>query len=961
MYSGGKPERFLLDTAYIRSLLVTGENVFAIEVHNIANSSDISLIPFLSFSLNDSYALFDITPSSLNLSGVENFHTNFKISSEGEKIYLFNTKTASSETVLVNNLSYGWSAGRTTDGAETWGIFIFPTPKRVNNTKAYSLEREPEPVFSVAEGYYTAKQTVSLSSASPTSEIRYTLDGSEPVSSSILFNGTHLSISATKILRAKSFSKGDKLPSNSVSNSYFINGTVHTVPVLSVITDNSNLYGSTGIFDNPNQEWEKPSYVEYFDSQKNKKFEQFSGIQIDGGAGGSRTHPQHSFRLEFDHNIYGSGDVLYKLIPDQPKRENYKSIYLRNGSNRYLSFMFKDAMQCKMMSYNTNNYYSTFTPAVVYINGSYFGLYEMREKINDEYFKNNFNANIDSAFHLLTLSYYYNLVLRALNGSVDTFTSDYNKFLSLKNTDPDYLQKADKIIDIEYYTDYIIAHSWIADTDWPFNNIKIVKGDFSNYRWRFVLLDLEWALQPDGWTSSNFDHISYMLNYDSGVPYIRFWKELMKNPEYKKKFITRFADIMNLSYLNENTIGIAQSIYDSTFTEMRGEYVKWGGGESQANSNMLRYSDNMTTFKSELSKRTDFVRGDIISNFGLTGKYSLELQVQPENTGVIQINTISPEIYPWSGVYFAGVPVKMEAKGIGNYVFDGWEANTVIKDINNPVIEADVKTNGYKFIAKFKKMTPAQAITISEINYSSSDALPSSDWIELYNFGTTIVDLTGWYITDENPLHKWVIPGSFILKANERLVLSANINNFNNVYPNVQNVVGSFPFGLGSDSDSVLLYNNNNKLAAGLKYSNGNPWPDGTIDLDKTIELRDPWSSLNDADNWFAGCSGGSPGTVFTSCTGTGISSSPEIFTASIYPNPAISEINIEIPMAFNDQETTCRIFDIMGKELITESFRNASRNTLNISVVNLSEGIYFVQVSNGFNQLSLKFIKEKE
>jgi hypothetical protein len=530
-------------------------------------------------------------------------HTNFKIDSKGEKIYLFHKNQNTLETVWVKDLTAGWSMGRTTDGATAWGVFLQPTPGLANTTPAYSTERETEPQFSVAEGFYPGKQTISLSTSSPTAEIRYTTDGSEPTITSSKYTGTPASIAVTGLIRATSFSKGNRLPSRTVANSYFITSSGHSVPVLSVITNRTNLYGSTGIFDNTNQEWERPCYVEYFDKDKTKQFEQFSGIQIDGGGGGSRTHPQHSFRLEFDHKAYGEGDVDYPLIPDRPDRKDYKSIYLRNGSNQWLTFPFKDAMECKLTNSNTNNYYSACTPTVVYINGEYFGLYEMREKTNDEFFEENYKATIDSSFHLLSVSYYYDYVLRALNGTADSFTSDYDKFISLNPAATDYLQKADQIIDLDYYTDYIVAQSWIANKDWPFNNIKFAKGDFSNHRWRFITIDLEWSLKPNQWTDSNFDHISYLLKETSG-PYIGFWKELMKNQAYKRKFINRFADIMNTSYLPENTQAIAQSIYDDSFSEMRAEYIKWGGGESQATAKMNQYASNLAIFKSELNNRT---------------------------------------------------------------------------------------------------------------------------------------------------------------------------------------------------------------------------------------------------------------------------------------------------------------------------------------------------------------------
>lgn len=960
MFSGGKPEKIALDTAQVRSLLVAGTNTFAIEVHNYTTSStDLSLIPFFSFKVKASQSYFDATPKSVITTNSTDLHTNFKIDGEGEKIYLYNKSNGSTESIWVKDLASGWSLGRITDGASSWGVFIQPTPGTANTTKAYSTEREPEPGFSVLEGFYTTKQSVGLTTTSLSAEIRYTTDGSEPLPTSTLYSGTPISITTTKVIRATCFSKTDKLPGRSASNTYFISNTGHSVPVLSVITDNSNLYGGAGIFDNWQQEWEKPCYVEYFDVNKKKQFEQFTGIQIDGGAGGSRSNAQHSFRLEFDNKNYGERDVDYPLLPDRPGRKDYKSIYLRNGSNQWLTFQFKDAMETKTMSYQTNNYYSGCTPVVVYINGSYFGLYEMREKLNDEFFEENYNATIDSTFNLLSLSYYYNSILRALNGSVENFTTDYNNFMKINHYDANYLQKADRIIDLDYYTDYIAAQTWIADTDWPFNNIKIVKGDFTNNRWRFILQDLEWALNPNGWTNSGYDHIGYMLNYNPDMPYIRFWQELIKYSAYKNKFINRLADLMNSSYLPENTIGIAQSIYDESYSEMRAEYVKWGGGEAQANSRMTQYQNNMATFKSELTNRSNTVQNNIVSNFNLTGKYNIELQVQPANAGVIQINTISPEEYPWTGVYFAGIPIRMEAKGMGNYVFDGWEPNAMIKSTTNPVIAADVKVSGYQFIAKFRLQRPETAVTISEINYNSGEEFPAGDWVELYNYSESIADLTGWYLTDSENDHQWTIPGQVVLEPNQRLVLASNKSKFSSVYPGVSNVLGSFEFGLGSLSDSVRLFDSTGKLIAGINYSNQSPWPSEAYDLGKTLELKNPDINLNLAANWFAGCTGGSPGTAYQNCNTTSADGLPVLAAARLFPNPAGDLINIVLPSSVASGRMNCRIYDLLGKLVKTETFDSAFQNRIQINIADLKDGIYVVQMTDGTNRQSLKFIKQ--
>jgi hypothetical protein len=375
---------------------------------------------------------------------------------------------------------------------------------------------------------------------------------------------------------------------------------------------------------------------------------------------------------------------------------------------------------------------------------------------------------------------------------------------------------------------------------------------------------------------------------------------------------------------------------------------------------MTQYQNNMVTFKSELTNRSNTVRSNIITNFNLTGKYNLELQVQPRNAGVIQINTISPEEYPWTGVYFAGIPIKMEAKGMGNYVFDGWEPNAVIKNTANPVIDADVKVSGYKFIAKFRLQRREETVTISEINYNSGEEFPAGDWVELYNYGELNADLTGWYLSDAENEHQWTIPGQVVLEPNQRLVLASNKSKFSSVYPGVSNVLGSFEFGLGSLSDNVRLFDSAGKLIAGIKYSNQSPWPAEAYNEGRTLELKNPDINLNLAANWFAGCTGGSPGVAYQSCGTTSSEGLPEIAAARIFPNPASNLINIVFPSSFTPGKINCQIYDLMGKEVKLEMIDSAFQSRIQLNISDLQNGIYIIQLSDGITRNSMKFIKRK-
>ena len=116
-------------------------------------------------------------------------------------------------------------------------------------------------------------------------------------------------------------------------------------------------------------DWEKASYVEYYDTNQQLVFGQKAGMQIDGGWGGSRSHPQHSFRIELADPVLGAGSIQSPLIPNKSQRTTYSNLYLRNGSNQYLELPYKDAAQVEMMGCSTNIYYSAWIPITVYING----------------------------------------------------------------------------------------------------------------------------------------------------------------------------------------------------------------------------------------------------------------------------------------------------------------------------------------------------------------------------------------------------------------------------------------------------------------------------------------------------------------------------------------------------------------------------------------------------------------
>jgi hypothetical protein len=630
-------------------------------------------------------------------------HTNFKLEGNGESVYLFDPAQQLVSSLIVESPEADISVGLSPD-ASTIVKWLVPSPAASNNSSVFYSDSLKRPILSKTTGINNTSFYLKIShnNVGP-SKLVYTTNGSEPSFNSPTYTDSIFVYQKT-VIRAKVFPldpNGGFLPSQQSIGTYIFNVS-HGTPILLVTTDQSNLYGSTGIFDNWSSDWIKPAHAVYLNEGVGHPlvFERFTSIRMDGGAGGSRSQPQHSFRLSFDHGALGQAPVNYPLIPDRPDRTKYSEIYLRNGSNQYLSLPYKDASQVRMMSEGTKNYYSAYRPVSVYINGSYFGLYELREKFNSEFFEIHDGANKDS-LELLSLSYWYNLVLRAVEGDAQHFWDSYADFLTLNPLLSSYVNDADQLIDMKHYSDYIIAESWMGNVDWPGNNIKVYRSDKTNWRWRFGLIDLELSMQPNGWTSCTDNHINYMLGQSTENPYINIWLKSIQNTQYKNYFINRFADLMNTSYQTDVLLAREQTFFESMVTEMPNEFARWGDPNNIAGQ-MEGFVNNHEVFQDQLACRNEVVFDNIKTGFNLVKTIEVNLEVYPENGGEIALNTIQPVTYPWTGRYFDGVPIQLVPVAKPGYEFSHWLPGAFISDTLQDSLSTNISANIAFFTAVFK-------------------------------------------------------------------------------------------------------------------------------------------------------------------------------------------------------------------------------------------------------------------
>ncbi|MCW8849003.1 MAG: lamin tail domain-containing protein, partial [Melioribacteraceae bacterium] len=227
-------ETYFID--HISTILVSGINVLAIQVHNFGNnSSDLSAIPFLTLGFSSSGNKYIAEEVKGFLPKI---HTSFSISNGNESVFLFdnsgNIVDSVSSILLPNNTSYG----RLLNDINTWSIFQSPTPGYPNSEEGYAGQVDT-PNISLPSGFFQTNVNLSLINQEEGAKYYYTLDGSEPDISSALFIN-QLTLNETTVLRIKSFKDGF-LPSKTITNTYFID-LKSDLPVISLATDPDNLW-----------------------------------------------------------------------------------------------------------------------------------------------------------------------------------------------------------------------------------------------------------------------------------------------------------------------------------------------------------------------------------------------------------------------------------------------------------------------------------------------------------------------------------------------------------------------------------------------------------------------------------------------------------------------------------------------------------------------------------------------
>ncbi|MCD4790821.1 MAG: CotH kinase family protein [Bacteroidales bacterium] len=607
------------------------------------------------------------------------YHTNFKLSRGGEEIGLFDQNGTLIDSVIFEEQVQDVSYGRKPDGGTDWYYFAQPTPLSQNNTETFlTNEQTPDVEFSIASGFYSSSQYLNLYTTTSNVEIRYTTDGSVPTQNSQLFT-TPFTVDSTVVIKARAF-KENLLPGNIRSQSYFINESTE-LSVVSLVINPEFLWDTLiGIYVDENigdrRYWERSTTIEYFDKDHEPGFTIDADIRLFGNS--AIFYPQKSLA------VFPDVPLDYQLFDSRETNEFY-SFLLRSSSDDWPYTMLRDALMHSVIKDQLNLDYQAYNPSVVFINGDYFGIHNIREKLNERFLATYYNVapnNVDLMFMDLR-----DTTIVALEGD----TTEFSNMLSFIHSndlsiDENYNTVKD-LIDVENYIDFVASNIFFSNGSWH-HNVKVWREKTENAKWRWLLYDLD-----RGMTYYYLNTYNVLRDIDTTDI---FFTHLNQNEDFRNTLLNRLSGFMNSAFEQNRVIHIIDSLANIIENEIPAHSTRWKDEcDYQGNCGVQSLNDwyeDIDALRGYNNVAHDKIREYVMDFYNLNGTADLTININNPELGKIYINNIE---YKEEGVnweYFKGIPIQIVAVPNNPNIFLEWQGYSM-NDTITVTLEGDKTLN----------------------------------------------------------------------------------------------------------------------------------------------------------------------------------------------------------------------------------------------------------------------------
>lgn len=511
------------------------------------------------------------------------YHTNFKLTrAGGETICFSNPDGVVLDKIdlplIPTNVSYG-----RTKGLSGLCFYDEPTPGAANGPGFYGYAATP--AFSLHGGLYDEEQLLTITVPEGTA-VYYTTDGSAPTEGHTPYQGEIIRLHHTTTIRARAF-QNEYQPSDIITQTYFMN-VFHTLPIIAISIDPNELYNEeTGIFTvGPNVDKSKRPYrnavystlidkvmigkmprdchVEYYSLDNEVIINQ--GLEISLSGGYSIDQPQKSLKLRAKA-LYGAKYIDAHLFDDRAF-DQYKSFTLRMGGNDGLATRLVDGLQSQLVDeLDTTVIHQAWKPVVVYINGTYWGHYNLRERKDRYFIAQHEGISFEEADNM-------DIVMgsgSAEHGSASEYKELIAKAKTLNTaTNEEDLKYLTDRVDVENCLDYYAIEMFFGNSDTGNLQVYKIKGEGQKFKW--LLYDMDYGLFKSSFDSPR----SYLKEKGAGERNVNnaIIVKLLENDDIRDQFLTRLGEIFQL-FTTEHMIAKLDEMVALIEPEMPLHFARW--------------------------------------------------------------------------------------------------------------------------------------------------------------------------------------------------------------------------------------------------------------------------------------------------------------------------------------------------------------------------------------------------
>ncbi len=498
----------------------------------------------------DNYALYNLPAGKLNPGQcytllVDDELTSFALGSDSEQLFLSGS-TGLADFCHLHSIPLGCSMGRQ-DGKAGFFYMESPSPDGKNNEGFPLISAKPE--SATADGVYENVGTVSVKLYGD-GPIYYTVDGSVPTAESTFYTGP-IELEKTTVIRAVCIEDG-KLQSEPLTLSYIINEG-HSLPVMSLVTDDPTSFWQ--MYNGRKKGIEEPGVLSFY--RDGEQFTLGCGISLNGET--SLVMPKKNMSLRF-RDVYGSEMLSFDIYGGGVTE--FRNILLRSGQDFDYAIIRNELCQniCAMVE-DTSLINQRSIWGILYINGEYSGLYTLKEKANEQLYASIAGINRESVeleeAPIFYGSAFYNEVVSFVMLSDMSIEENYTRFCDM--------------VDVDGYIDWLIIEGFCGNTDMTHGNLRYVRSWEDGGKWKFMFYDLDATFGTAGCTYANaLSEYAYTNNSIGAVAY-----PLMKNEEFRDKFLSRAAELFETVLTNETALNEIDRLSAEIRPEVERDYARF--------------------------------------------------------------------------------------------------------------------------------------------------------------------------------------------------------------------------------------------------------------------------------------------------------------------------------------------------------------------------------------------------